>query len=50
MMASRYAAYGNDTELFVAPDMPHGFMAFPCAITDAWRKTTHAWFTRVLGT
>jgi acetyl esterase/lipase len=50
MMASRYAAYGNDTELFVAPDMPHGFMAFPCAITDAWRETTHAWMTRVLGT
>ena len=49
MMAARYAAYGNDTELFVAPDMPHGFMAFPCGITDAWRRTTHAWMTRVLG-
>ena len=50
MMASRYAAYGNDTELFVAPDMPHGFMAFPCGITRAWQQTTHTWLTRVLGT
>jgi acetyl esterase/lipase len=47
-MAARYAAAGNDTELFVAPDMPHGFMAFPCGITTAWQRTTHAWFTRVL--
>jgi len=42
MMASRYAAYGNDTELFVAPDMPHGFMAFPCGITAAWQETSDA--------
>jgi len=48
MMAARYAAYGNDTELFVAPDMPHGFMAFPCGITAAWQQVTHAWITRVL--
>jgi acetyl esterase/lipase len=48
MMAARYAAAGNDTELFVAPDMPHGFMAFPCGITTAWQQTTHAWITRVL--
>jgi acetyl esterase/lipase len=48
MMAARYAASGNDTELFVAPDMPHGFMAFPCGITAAWQQVTHAWITRVL--
>jgi acetyl esterase/lipase len=48
MMAARYAAADNDTELFVAPDMPHGFMAFPCGITTAWQRTTHAWITRVL--
>lgn len=48
LMASRYAAAGNDTELFVAPDLPHGFMAFPCAITDAWNRTLLAWFERVL--
>jgi acetyl esterase/lipase len=48
MMASRYAAAGNDTELFVAPDLPHAFMAFPCGITTAWQQVTHAWITRVL--
>jgi acetyl esterase/lipase len=44
MMASRYAAAGNETELFVAPDLPHGFMAFPCGITARWAATTDAWF------
>ena len=44
IMASRYAAAGNDTELFVAPDMPHGFMAFPCGITERWAAGTDAWF------
>jgi acetyl esterase/lipase len=48
MMASRYAAAGNDTELFIAPDLPHAFMAFPCGITTAWQEVTHAWITRVL--
>src|SRR5262245_16115786 len=48
MMAARYAAAGNDTELFVAPDLPHAFMAFPCGITSAWQQTTDAWITRVL--
>ena len=48
MLAARWAAAGNDTELFVAPDMPHGFMAYPCALTDAWVARTHAWMTRVL--
>lgn len=27
---------------------PHGFMAFPCGITTAWRQQTDAWFTRIL--
>ena len=44
LMAARYAAAGNDTELFVAPDMPHGFMAFPCGITDRWTRAVDAWF------
>jgi acetyl esterase len=48
MFATRAAAAGVDTELFVAPDMPHGFMAFPCGITTAWNAVTQAWFTRVL--
>ena len=37
------------TELFVAPDMPHGFMAFPCGITVAWAARTDAWFGGILG-
>jgi acetyl esterase/lipase len=45
LMAARYAAAGNETELFVAPDLPHGFMAFPCGITKRWADTTDAWFT-----
>jgi acetyl esterase/lipase len=48
MMSARYAAAGGDVELFVAPDMPHGFGAFPCEITRRWEQQTEAWFTRVL--
>ena len=48
LLAARAAAAGTDVELFVAPDMPHGFMAFPCGITRAWAAITDAWFTRVL--
>jgi len=43
MMAGRYAAAGSEVELFVAPDMPHGFQAFPCGITSAWQRTVDAW-------
>lgn len=43
MLAPRWAAAGNDTDLFVAPDMPHGFMAFPCGITSAWHRHTDEW-------
>ena len=43
-LAVRYAAAGNDVELFVAPDLPHGFMAFPCALTDEWARRTFQWF------
>jgi acetyl esterase/lipase len=48
MLAARYAAAGNEVELFVAPDMPHGFMAFPCGITKAWSRRTDEWFTQIL--
>jgi acetyl esterase/lipase len=47
-LASRWAAAGNDTELVVLPEMPHGFMAFPCAMTKAWARRTHDWFTEIL--
>jgi acetyl esterase len=48
VLAARYAAAGNETELFVAPDMPHGFMAFQCSISTAWNKATQEWFSRIL--
>ena len=48
MFAPRWAAAGNDVEVFVAPDMPHGFGAFPCGISDAWRRVTDDWLRRVL--
>jgi acetyl esterase len=48
MLAARAAAAGTDVELFVAPDMPHGFMAFPCGITTAWAAVTNSWFSRLL--
>jgi acetyl esterase/lipase len=48
MLAARWAAAGNEVELFVAPEMPHGFMAYPCALTDAWIARTHAWMGEIL--
>jgi acetyl esterase/lipase len=46
--AARCAAFGNIPELFVAPDMPHGFDVFPCEITTAWRGQRDRWFSHVL--
>lgn len=48
MLAPRWAAAGNATELFVAPDMPHGFQAFPCGITSAWAAARFDWIARLL--
>ena len=48
LLASRAAAADTPVDLFIAPDMPHGFQAFPCGITTAWHAATRAWFTRVL--
>lgn len=48
MLASRWAAADNDVELFVAPDMPHGFLFFPCAITARFAEQTRRWFERAL--
>jgi len=49
LLAARAAAADTPVDLFVAPDMPHGFGAFPCGISTAWQATTNAWFARVLG-
>ena len=48
MLAPRWAAAGNEVDLFVAPDMPHGFQAFPCGITSAWAEAQFAWFARMI--
>ena len=48
MLASRWAAAGNEVELFVASDMPHGFGAYACGITSAWNERTRAWFDDIL--
>jgi len=49
MLASRAAAAGTEIDLFVAPDLPHGYSAFPCGITTAAQAVTEAWFTRIVG-
>ena len=49
ILAQRWAAAGNEVELFVAPDMPHGFTFFPCAMTRRFNELTTRWFSRVLG-
>jgi acetyl esterase/lipase len=46
VLATRWAAAGNDVELFVAPDLPHAFTAFPCALTTAWVAARRDWFER----
>jgi acetyl esterase/lipase len=48
LLAGRWAAANGDVELFVGPDLPHGFMAFPCALTQRWEQQTDAWFRRIL--
>ena len=49
LLASRWSAAGGDVELFVAPDLPHAFGAFPCELTRRWTRHTDEWFDRLLG-
>jgi acetyl esterase/lipase len=48
LLASRSAAAGNEVELFVAPDMPHGFNFVSCGITARWTLRTNRWFEEIL--
>jgi len=48
LFASRSAATGNEVELFVAPDLPHGFGFVPCGITTRWLERTARWFGEIL--
>jgi acetyl esterase/lipase len=43
-LAARWAAAGNDLELFVLPDLPHAFEMFDCGITRACASAEAAWF------
>jgi acetyl esterase/lipase len=47
-LAARSAAAGNEVELFVAPDMPHGFPFVPCSMTSHWVERTNRWFADIL--
>jgi acetyl esterase/lipase len=49
LFATRAAAAGNEVELFVAPEMPHAFFAFPCGVTNLWVDRLRAWLEGVLG-
>jgi acetyl esterase/lipase len=48
LFASRSSAAGNEVELFVAPDLPHGFGFVPCGITTQWQQRTDGWFEEIL--
>jgi acetyl esterase len=48
MMAGRYAAVGNEVDLWVGPDLPHGFMWFPCELVKRWQVHMDDWFGRRL--
>jgi acetyl esterase/lipase len=48
MLSSRWAAAGNEVELMVLPELPHGFMAVPCAMTAHWYDRTNEWFAAIL--
>ncbi len=47
-LSARWAAAGNEVELLVLPEMPHGFMAVPCGLTSVWAERTVKWFADIL--
>ena len=48
LTSSRWAACGNEVELWVGPDLPHAFPWFRCELTKRWEQVTDAWFRRIL--
>lgn len=48
MLSGRWAAAGNEVELLVLPEMPHGFMAVSCGLTSLWADRTLKWFADIL--
>lgn len=47
-LSARWAAAGNEVELLVLPEMPHGFMAVSCEMTTLWYERSLEWFTDIL--
>jgi acetyl esterase/lipase len=43
LFATRAAAAGVDVDLFVLPEMPHAFQAFPCGMTELWVAHESQW-------
>jgi acetyl esterase len=49
LFAARASAAEVDVELFVLPDMPHGFQMFDCGIIRAWGQRQHEWMAEHVG-
>jgi len=49
MLSARWAAAGNEVDLLVLPEMPHGFMAVPGPMIALWTERTNAWFADIVG-
>jgi acetyl esterase len=49
LMATRWAAYGNESELAVYPDCTHGFTAFPTELAKRANERIDEFIARVLG-
>jgi acetyl esterase/lipase len=47
-LASRWVAAGGEADVWVGPDLPHGFMWFPCELTKRWQAHMDDWFRRHL--
>lgn len=48
VLAARSAAAGNDVDLLVVPDAPHGFTAADCEATSLYRRRLDAFVDRCL--
>jgi acetyl esterase/lipase len=48
LLSGRWAAASGEVDLFVGPDLPHGFMAFRCELVKRWEQQTDAWFRGIL--
>jgi acetyl esterase len=49
LFATRASAAEVDVELFVLPDMPHGFQMFDCGIIRAWAAAQSKWMAAHIG-